>query len=67
MWKCHLLQRVHLGTITTKYNFGNDTTKIELTIIRKDCSDGMSEETHPYGVALVINKTKYSGCGRKGN
>ncbi len=52
-------------SITTKYNTGNGSTTMELTIVKKNCSDGMSEETHQYQITLIMNKTKYSGCGRE--
>ena len=52
---------------TNKYNASGSAATLELIITKKDCSDGMSEETHPYTVTLSINKTKYTGCGRKGN
>ena len=53
--------------ITSKYVSASDSASIELTIIKNICSDGMSEEIHPYTVTLLVNKTKYSGCGREGN
>ncbi len=52
---------------TNRYSASGTAATLELIITKKDCSDGMSEETHPYSVALSINKTKYAGCGRKGN
>jgi len=51
------------GNDTMRYSSATGTTSMELTIIKKDCSDGMSERTHPWEVALLINATKYSGCG----
>ena len=52
---------------TTKYSSAAGNASIELITIKKNCSDGMSEEIHPYEVTLRVNKTKYSGCGRKNN
>ena len=52
---------------TNRYNAPGSAATLELIITKKDCSDGMSEQTHPYTVTLSINKTKYTGCGRKGN
>lgn len=48
----------------TKYSSANAGASIELTIIEKICNDGMSELDHPYQVVLLVNKTKYSGCGK---
>ena len=50
-----------------RYNASSSATTLELIITKKDCSDGMSEEIHPYEVTLRVNKTKYAGCGRKNN
>ena len=50
---------------TNRYNASGSAATLELIITKKDCSDGMSEQTHPYTVTLSINKTKYTGCGRK--
>ena len=52
---------------TNRYHARGSAATLELIITKKDCSDGMSEQTHPYTVTLSINKTKYTGCGRKGN
>jgi uncharacterized membrane protein len=51
-----------------KYSYGGSVgvTTIVLTVTKKDCSDGMSDETHPYEVSVFANKTKYAGCGRLG-
>ncbi|MEP6699780.1 MAG: hypothetical protein ABJA85_00625 [Bacteroidota bacterium] len=54
-----------VNDFTNKYNAASSTATLELIITKKNCSDGMSDETHPYTVALSINKTKYSGCGRE--
>ena len=52
------------GTGSIMYNSTGNGNSIDLTIIKKDCSDGMSDITHSYEVTLVVNKTKYAGCGR---
>ncbi|HUR65967.1 MAG TPA: hypothetical protein VMZ03_06420 [Chitinophagaceae bacterium] len=50
---------------TRRYtSFGNGN-EIDMTIVQKNCSDGMSDETHPYTVTLSVNKENYSGCGRQ--
>ena len=53
-----------LGVNSSQYNSDSGNSSIHLSYSRKDCSDGMSGEIHPYEVLLVVNKTKYSGCGR---
>ncbi len=53
-------------SISSGYNSATGGTSIELKMIKKDCSDGMSETTHPYQVTLVVNKKRYHGCGRMG-
>lgn len=50
--------------LTTEYKSSGNGNTIELIILKQDCSDGMSDETHKYNVTLLINKTKYTGCGR---
>lgn len=54
-------------SINTKYNSVNGNTTMDLTIVKKDCNDGMSKETHSYGVSLKTDTIKYPGCGRKAN
>ncbi|MEO7924115.1 MAG: hypothetical protein ABIR30_10575 [Chitinophagaceae bacterium] len=49
---------------TTFYHSSSGAYSIELSILKKDCSDGMSDLVHPYEVMLQVNKTKYAGCGR---
>jgi uncharacterized membrane protein len=39
---------------------------MELTITKKDCSDGMSDITHGYQVKLKVNAITYTGCGKEG-
>ncbi|MBK7562594.1 MAG: hypothetical protein IPI68_14075 [Chitinophagaceae bacterium] len=55
---------VVINVNTKTYKSFSATDTLELTIFKKDCSDGMSDKTHSYEVTLLINKTKYSGCGR---
>src|SRR5687767_3333009 len=51
--------------ITTKYNSSNDSITMELTIKKMNCSDGMSDNLHPFQVTLLINAIRLSGCGRE--
>ena len=51
---------------TYQYNSTSGSNSIELVMEKKECSDGMSEEKHEYAVSLLINKKKYTGCGREG-
>jgi uncharacterized membrane protein len=51
--------------LTTKYNSTNDSVTMELTVMKKQCSDGMSDNVHPYSVTLKINAIRYEGCGRE--
>lgn len=51
--------------LTTKYNSTNDSVTLELTVIKKQCSDGMSDNVHPYSVTVKINAFRYEGCGRE--
>ncbi len=55
---------INVNNTTTKYISTTGNASIELIILKKDCNDGMSEQTYPYQVSLVVNKTKYAGCGR---
>jgi uncharacterized membrane protein len=50
---------------TTHY-ISSASPAIDLLIVKKNCSDGMSEIIHPYSVTLSVNKTTYAGCGRMG-
>ena len=50
----------------TRYKSSSSDASIELSIAKKECSDGMNEETHSYRVILVVNKEEYTGCGREG-
>lgn len=54
-------------SITTKYNSSNDSVTMELTFIKKDCSDGMSDIIHPYETKLMINAMHLNGCGKYGH
>ena len=51
---------------TSLYQSASPGNSIELLIIKQDCSDGMSDLTHPYAITLTVNKNKYTGCGRMG-
>lgn len=51
--------------LTTTYNSTSGTSALNLTIIKKNCSDGMSETVHPYEVTLTVNGSTYSGCGKQ--
>lgn len=51
-------------SITANYNSASADAAIDLTITRKECSDGMSEIIYPYSVSLTVNGSKYTGCGK---
>lgn len=51
-------------TSTVRYSSVANGASIELIISNTPCSDGMSEIAHPFSVEIVVNKTKYAGCGR---
>lgn len=51
---------------TTTYLSGEGDHSIKVDILKKNCSDGMSELVYPYEVLLLVNKIKYAGCGRLG-
>ena len=53
--------------LTTNYASNNGKDTINLTLVKKDCSDGMSEETHPYQVTMKVDGAQYHGCAKKGN
>jgi len=48
---------------TTTYHSSAEGSSIDLVILKKPCSDGMSDNVHAYEVTLTVNQTKYSGCG----
>jgi len=50
----------------SRYKSSSPDASIELSIAKKECSDGMSDEIHSYRVILVVNKEEYTGCGREG-
>ncbi|NOT51873.1 MAG: hypothetical protein HOP10_11425 [Chitinophagaceae bacterium] len=52
-----------LDTWTREYNSSGNGNSIALKIMKKDCSDGMSERVHAYEVLLTVNQKKYTGCG----
>jgi Predicted membrane protein len=51
--------------LTLQYRSASDSSTLELTIIKKECSDGMSDMVHAYAVQLKINAISYAGCARK--
>jgi uncharacterized membrane protein len=51
--------------ITRRYNSAGDSATIELIIIKKDCSDGMSDLTHRFETNVKVNAITYRGCGRE--
>ncbi len=50
---------------TQRYNSAGDSATIELIIIKKDCSDGMSDLTHRFETNVKVNAVTYRGCGRE--
>lgn len=52
--------------LTQRYTSAGDSATLELIIIKKDCSDGMSDMTHNYETSLKLNAVTYKGCGREG-
>lgn len=54
------------GPASILYNSSGNGNSIELTIIKKDCSDGMSDIIHTHEVQLRVNNTKYTGCSKEG-
>ena len=55
-----------VDSLTSRYASSSGSADLVLIITKKNCSDGMSDETHKYAVDLTVNKTHYSGCGREG-
>lgn len=53
-----------VDSLTTRYASMNAKDTLVLTIIKKVCSDGMSDLRHEYATDLTVNSTHYSGCGR---
>lgn len=51
-------------SITSKYSSGNDSVRMELSIIQKDCNNGMSDQVYPCQVVLLLNAANYKGCGK---
>ena len=49
----------------TRYKSSSADASVELSIVKKECSDGMSDEEHAYRVILVVNKEEYTGCGKE--
>lgn len=54
-----------IDAMTKRYNSAGDSATVELTIIKKDCSDGMSDLTHKFETKLKVNAVTYQGCGRE--
>ena len=51
--------------MTQRYNSAGDSATIELIIIKRDCSDGMSDMTHRFETSVKVNAVTYRGCGRE--
>jgi len=55
-----------VDSLTSRYASASVNADLVLIVTKKNCSDGMSDETHQYAVDLTVNKIHYSGCGREG-
>jgi|SRR5687767_5788454 len=55
-----------VDSLTSRYASASVNADLVLIVTKKNCSDGMSDETHKYEVDLTVNKIHYSGCGREG-
>ena len=51
-------------SITSKYSSANDSVTMELSVIKKDCNNGMSDQVYPCQVTLLINAASFKGCGK---
>ena len=51
--------------LTQRYSSSGDSATIELNIVRRDCSDGMSDMVHRYETRIKVNAATYNGCGRE--
>ena len=49
---------------TTVYKARTADNSIAITITGANCQDSMSGETFSATVSVVLNNTRYSGCGR---
>jgi uncharacterized membrane protein len=47
----------------TEYHLQTGATKLDITISKQFCSDGMSDFLYEYKVSLKYNGQDYSGCG----
>ena len=50
---------------TQRYSSSGDSATIELNIVRRDCSDGMSDMVHRFETRIKVNAATYNGCGRE--
>jgi uncharacterized membrane protein len=57
------VEAVSPDNITTKFNSANDSVTVELSLVKKNCNNGMSDIVYPYGVNLKINAMTLKGCG----
>lgn len=48
---------------TTRYTFQSDKGKLDVELIKSECTDSMSGEVNAYTVKVTANGTTYSGCG----
>ena len=46
-----------------EYNLQSGSTRLDITIMPRYCSDGMSDFVYEYSVSLKYNGKKYTGCG----
>jgi uncharacterized membrane protein len=56
---------VDVDATTQRYQSAGDSATLELVIIKKDCSDGMSDLTHRFETKVKVNAVTYQGCGRE--
>jgi uncharacterized membrane protein len=59
------VEPAEIDATTRRYSSVGDSATIELTITRKDCSDGMSDLTHKFQTQVKVNAVTYEGCGRE--
>ncbi len=50
---------------TILYASKSGNTNFRLTILKKKCSDGMSERNYTYEIQLLLGEQTYKGCGWK--
>jgi uncharacterized membrane protein len=46
-----------------QYHVEADGNKLDISLVRQFCSDGMSDFIYEYKVQVTFNGKKYSGCG----